>query len=356
MLLFRCYLILGVVTDGIRAKESCRGLGDIKKKSFRKIVERRSGQSHLKNMKRPELTQQYLVDLDKHILEGLHCQGYAAPNWRIGFSWKFYQSESDEITSSWGPLSSKCRKCQKVGHQEKDLVDSGSSGLQVMNFLQNLTCSRVFVVRKDTSRTRVQKQDTTRMMELVLETSVVVENPQQDEIECGHGLMSKSLMNPQCPRFPRVFPDDLLGLPHRAREMFGIVEPAQRTSRRVLFGPSHSPWGAPVLFVKKKDGSMRMCIDYRELNKLTIKNRYPLPRIDDLFDQLQGACCFSKIDLRSGYHQLRVREEDIPTKRPRRRKRWKSPEDNSSFSRLEMLLRQIFNFAVAKFWLKEVQF
>ncbi|GKA64469.1 putative reverse transcriptase domain-containing protein [Tanacetum coccineum] len=76
--------------------------------------------------------------------------------------------------------------------------------------------------------------------------------------------------------------------------------------------PSHSPWGAPMLFVKKKYGSMRMCIDYRELNKLTIKNRYLLPRIDYLFDQLQGACCFSKIDLRSGYHQLRVREEDIP--------------------------------------------
>ncbi|GJZ53888.1 putative reverse transcriptase domain-containing protein, partial [Tanacetum coccineum] len=76
--------------------------------------------------------------------------------------------------------------------------------------------------------------------------------------------------------------------------------------------PSHSPWGAPVLFVKKKDGSFRMCIDYRELNKITIKNRYPLPRIDDLFDQLQGACYFSKIDLRSGYHQLRVHEDDIP--------------------------------------------
>ncbi|GKB96395.1 putative reverse transcriptase domain-containing protein [Tanacetum coccineum] len=76
--------------------------------------------------------------------------------------------------------------------------------------------------------------------------------------------------------------------------------------------PSSSPWGAPVLFVKKKDGSFRMCIDYRELNKLTVKNRYPLPRIDDLFDQLQGSSIYSKIDLRSGYHQLRVREQDIP--------------------------------------------
>ncbi|GKB06033.1 putative reverse transcriptase domain-containing protein [Tanacetum coccineum] len=76
--------------------------------------------------------------------------------------------------------------------------------------------------------------------------------------------------------------------------------------------PSSSPWGAPILFVKKKDGSMRMCIDYRKLNKVMVKNVYPLPRIDDLFDQLQGARWFSKIDLRSGYHQLKVREEDIP--------------------------------------------
>lgn len=75
--------------------------------------------------------------------------------------------------------------------------------------------------------------------------------------------------------------------------------------------PSVSPWGAPVLFVKKKDGGLRLCIDYRELNQVTIKNKYPLPSIDDLFDQLKGAETFSKIDLRSGYHQLKVAEKDI---------------------------------------------
>ena len=75
---------------------------------------------------------------------------------------------------------------------------------------------------------------------------------------------------------------------------------------------SVSLWGAPVLFVKKKDETLRLCIDYRQLNRVTIKNKYPLPRIDDLFDQLQGARVFSKIDLRSGYHQLKIREIDIP--------------------------------------------
>ena len=76
--------------------------------------------------------------------------------------------------------------------------------------------------------------------------------------------------------------------------------------------PSTSPRGAPVLFAKKKDKTLRLCIDYRQLNRVMIKNRYPLPRIDDLFDQLRGARVYSKIDLRIGYHQLRVRETDIP--------------------------------------------
>ncbi|GJR12539.1 putative reverse transcriptase domain-containing protein [Tanacetum coccineum] len=135
--------------------------------------------------------------------------------------------------------------------------------------------------------------------------------------------------------FPEVFPEDLPGLPPARQVEFQIdlvpgaapvarapyrLAPAemqelstqlQELSDRGFIRPSSSPWGAPVLFVKKKDGSFRMCIDYRELNKLTVKNRYPLLRIDDLFDQLQGSRVYSKIDLRSGYHQLRVREEDI---------------------------------------------
>ncbi|GJY39451.1 putative reverse transcriptase domain-containing protein [Tanacetum coccineum] len=95
-------------------------------------------------------------------------------------------------------------------------------------------------------------------------------------------------------------------------EMKELSEQLKELSDKGFIKPSSSPWGAPVLFVKKKDGSFWMCIDYQELNKLTVKNRYLLPRIDDLFDQLQGSSVYSKIDLRSGYHQLTVREEDIP--------------------------------------------
>jgi hypothetical protein len=80
--------------------------------------------------------------------------------------------------------------------------------------------------------------------------------------------------------------------------------------------PSVSPWGAPALFVKKKDSTLKLCIDYRQLNKMTIKNKYPLPRIDDLFDQLRGATIFSNIDLRSGYHQVHGLRMKTSTKHP----------------------------------------
>ncbi|GJY01638.1 putative reverse transcriptase domain-containing protein, partial [Tanacetum coccineum] len=135
--------------------------------------------------------------------------------------------------------------------------------------------------------------------------------------------------------FPKVFPKELSGLPLTRQvefqidlmpgaapvarapyrlapsEMKELSEQLQELSNKGFIRPSFSPWGAPVLFVKKKDGSFQMCIDYQELNKLSVKNHYPLPMIEDLFDQLQGSSVYSKIDLRSGYHQLRVREEDI---------------------------------------------
>jgi hypothetical protein len=95
-------------------------------------------------------------------------------------------------------------------------------------------------------------------------------------------------------------------------ELTELKKQLDELQRIGLIRPSSSPWGAPVLFVKKKDGSMRLCVDYRALNEVTIKNKYPLPRIDGLFDQLKGAKYFSMIDLRSGYFQLKIREGDIP--------------------------------------------
>ena len=102
--------------------------------------------------------------------------------------------------------------------------------------------------------------------------------------------------------------------PHRMApiELQELKVQIQELLGKGFIRPSTSPWGAPVLFAKKKDKTLRLCIDYRKLNWVTIKNRYPLPRIDDLFDQLRGARVYSKIDLRTSYHQLRVREADIP--------------------------------------------
>ena len=136
--------------------------------------------------------------------------------------------------------------------------------------------------------------------------------------------------------FPDVFPEDLPGLSPDREVEFTInlllgknpisltpyfMAPAElrelKTQLQELIDkgfiqPSTSPWGAPVLFVRKKDETLRLCIDYRQLNRVTIKNRYPLPRIDDLFDQLKGACVFSKIDLRLGYYQLKIRSDNVP--------------------------------------------
>jgi hypothetical protein len=152
-----------------------------------------------------------------------------------------------------------------------------------------------------------------------------------------HQLDGKSLEDIKvvC-NYPDVFPDELPGMPPD-REVEFVIDlllgtapiskrPYRMSSDQLLelkkqikellekgfIRPSSSPWGAPVIFVEKKDGTQRMCVDYRLLNDVTIKNKYPLPQIDDLFDQMRGAKVFSKIDLRSGYHQMRIRLSDIP--------------------------------------------
>nr|AAV31274.1 putative polyprotein [Oryza sativa Japonica Group]AAV31378.1 putative polyprotein [Oryza sativa Japonica Group] len=161
-----------------------------------------------------------------------------------------------------------------------------------------------------------------------------------------HALSSESLRSrlnqitleeiPIVREYPDVFPDDLPGMPPKrdiefridlvpgttpihkrpyrmaANELAEVKRQVDDLLQKGYIRPSSSPWGAPVIFVEKKDHTQRMCVDYRALNDVTIKNKYPLPRIDDLFDQLKGATVFSKIDLRSGYHQLRIKEEDIP--------------------------------------------
>ncbi|GJU98168.1 reverse transcriptase domain-containing protein [Tanacetum coccineum] len=227
-----------------------------------------------------------------------------------------------------GPCPQKCQRCQRIGHMEKDcrvrLQGAVIIGMDWLAYHRALIDCYEKIVRIPLPNGKILE--------------VQGERPEKDlrSLACIKAD-EKKLDDIRVVRdFPEVFPDDLLGLPLVREIEFRIdlipgASPVVRSPYRLapsemlelsnqlkelqekgFIRPSHSPWGAPVLFVKKKDGSMRMCIDYRELNKLTIKNRYPLPRIDDLFDQLQGACCFSKIDLRSGYHQLRVREEDIP--------------------------------------------
>ena len=155
--------------------------------------------------------------------------------------------------------------------------------------------------------------------------------------ESDSNVAADRLAAPVLASYADVFPSDLpAGLPpqrdvdHRIELEPGAVPPSRPTYRlspaeldelrkqladletHGFIQPSKSPFGAPVLFVKKKGGELRMCIDYRALNKITIKNKYPLPRVDELFDRLHGAQYFSKIDLRSGYHQVRIDPADVP--------------------------------------------
>jgi hypothetical protein len=162
--------------------------------------------------------------------------------------------------------------------------------------------------------------------------------PQREYINSGiyaiEGIKLKDI--PVVCEYPDVFPDDFPGMPPD-RDIEFVIELQPGTTRiskrpypmppnelaelkvqlqdfldKGFIRTSASPWGCPALFVKKKDHSLRLCVDYRPLNAVTIKNKYPLPRIDNLFDQLAATKVFSKIDLRSGYHQIKIKPSDIP--------------------------------------------
>ncbi|GKE50068.1 putative reverse transcriptase domain-containing protein [Tanacetum coccineum] len=170
-----------------------------------------------------------------------------------------------------GCCMTKCFKCEKIGHMAKDCKGKAvATGANAQPIVTCYGCREKG--HKRNRRDGLARKYIERGCHLFW-VHVTEKESKEKRIKDVHVIYD--------------FPDDLPGLP----------PPRQ---------------GAPVLFMRKKDGSFRMCIDYCELNKLTIKNRYPLSKIDDLFDQLQSLSMYSKIDLRSGYHQLRIREEDIP--------------------------------------------
>jgi hypothetical protein len=166
--------------------------------------------------------------------------------------------------------------------------------------------------------------------------NLVTDKEARNKIVLNHLDATSTLDIRTVSKYLDVFPEELSGIPPgraiefvielvpgtapifkrpyrmTANQLVELKEQLQELLDNGYIHPSASPWGAPIIFVPKKDGTQRMCVDYRSLNKVTIKNKYPLPRIDDILDQLKGACVFSKIDLRSGYHQLKIRASDIP--------------------------------------------
>jgi hypothetical protein len=179
--------------------------------------------------------------------------------------------------------------------------------------------------KKSVKLTTPEGKEMEFVTELVVTAKGVANRAKVNQLDASQGSEV-----PVVNEFPDVFPEELPGMPPD-RDIEFVIElrsgttPIYKTPYRTatpelaelkehikellekgFIRPSSSPWGAPVIFVPKKDGTQRLCVDYRALNEVIVKNKYSLPRIDDLFDQLHGACVFSKIDLRSGYHQLKI--------------------------------------------------
>jgi hypothetical protein len=189
----------------------------------------------------------------------------------------------------------------------------------------------IYCTKKSVKLTIPEGKEMEFVTELVVTAKGVANRVKVNQLDASQGSEV-----PVVNEFPDVFPEELPGMPPDRDTEFLIelmpgITPIYKTHYRMatpeladlkehikellekgFIHPTSSPCGAPVIFVLKNDGTQRLCVDYRAMNEVTIKNKYPLPRIDDLFDQLYGVCVFSKIDIRSGYHQLKIRECDIP--------------------------------------------
>jgi hypothetical protein len=214
-----------------------------------------------------------------------------------------------------------------------NLIILESKGIDVILEMDWLSKHKVLIdyAKKSVKMTTLEGKELEFVTELVVNAKGVANRTKMNQLDANHG--------PEVPvvsEFPDVFPEELSGMPPD-RDIEFVIElmpgfaPIYKSPYRMatpeltelkehikellvkwFIHPSSSMWGAPVIFVLKKDGTQRLCMYYRALDEVTIKNKYSLPRIDDLFNQLCGACVFSKIDLRSGYHQLKIRECDIP--------------------------------------------
>jgi hypothetical protein len=214
-----------------------------------------------------------------------------------------------------------------------NLIVLESKGIDIILGMDYLSKHKVLIdsAKKSVKLTTPDRKELEFIAEPVVIAKGVANRVKVNQLDASQGSEV-----PVVNEFPDVFPEELPGsppnwdiefiiefkpgiapiykIPFRMTmpELAELKEHTKELLEKGFIHPSSSPWGAPVIFILKKDGTKRLCVDYCALNEVTVKNKYPLPRIDDLFDQHRGACVFSKIDLRSGYHQLKVRECDIP--------------------------------------------
>jgi hypothetical protein len=220
------------------------------------------------------------------------------------------------VSSPGGDMPTR-QLCPKVNHKIRGVDFVGnfivlqSKGIDVILGMDWLSEHKVLIncAKKSIKLTTLDGKELEFVAKPVVTAKGVANHAKVNQLGASQGSEV-----PVVNEFPDVFPEELPGMsPDRDIEF--VIELKSSTApiyKTPFICPSSSLWGAPMIFVLKKDGTHRLCVDYRAMNEVTIQNKYPLPQIDDLFDQLRGACVFSKIDLRLGYHQLKARECNIP--------------------------------------------